>query len=410
MSEGTLLERLLAPRVILPILVAILVFAALVTPAAVGDKAAHLTTYSVEARGARGFQETLERLGYRTSRMEHAFGDTMRVDVTWAVMAPVIRMSEREIGRLLGAVRAGANLLYVSGSPGPLFDSLQLSERPGFASEVDSSAGVFSAIAELPPGCRRPPVDLPSGLGTLPQSFSTARAELQDTITFVGATSTGRASARPVKVAFGMRLGNGRVVVVSQPNMFRNDVIRRCDRREGVVAVRIMEWLGEPKDREVLFDEWHHGYGEREEMMDVVRRAVISSPAGRAMLQLVAASLVLLMVAGVRPIPPRPRETIERRSPFEHVGALARAYENVKATRRATRLLVRGLRRRHDAAAWRIGSDQDYLNAVKMSHPRLAPQVDLLLRALQQPPSPAEFIEVGKAVEHIERALTSAYS
>jgi hypothetical protein len=227
-----------------------------------------------------------------------------------------------------------------------------------------------------------------------------------DTVTFVAS----RAFRRRELVAVGLRLGRGRAVVVSEPDIFRNDVLRLCQRKEGVLAVRILQWLAEPVGNELVFDEFHHGYGRRESAMSVIRRSVTRSPGGRVLLQLLAAALVLMVAVGTRPIPPRPRERIERRSPFEHVGALARAYENVGATRRATRLLVRGLRRRHDAAAWRRGSDEEYLRAVATSHAALTPSVSTVLNAMNNAPKPAEFMDVGRAIETIERTLSSVYS
>ncbi|MBX6333692.1 MAG: hypothetical protein IRY91_17745 [Gemmatimonadaceae bacterium] len=108
----------------------------------------------------------------------------------------------------------------------------------------------------------------------------------------------------------------------------------------------------------------------------------------------------------MRPIPPSPRRTIERRSPFEHVGALSRAYEQIGATRLATKRLVRGLRRRHTLGATDGMSDAEYLALLAGRKPEVADDAALLRRALETPLPAAEWVAVGGAIDHIERTIT----
>jgi hypothetical protein len=117
------------------------------------------------------------------------------------------------------------------------------------------------------------------------------------------------------------------------------------------------------------------------------------------------AGLVLLMAVGIRPIAPRARRAIERRSPFEHVGALSRAYEQVRATRLATRRLVRGVRRRHPLGTT-AADDTQYLSLLAGRAPVVAGDVRVLQRAIEQPLSAGEWVAVGGAIEHIERTLS----
>jgi hypothetical protein len=143
--------------------------------------------------------------------------------------------------------------------------------------------------------------------------------------------------------------------------------------------------------------------------MRAVRRAVTEHPAGRTVLQLTLAALVLLVSAGSRPFQPRTRVVFERRSPLEHVGALARAYEQISATRRASRLLVRGLRRRRDPTNFRSGTDEKFLRMCASRYPSALPSVELLLDAIKNERTAAGFLAVGEAVEHLERTLASEY-
>ena len=140
-------------------------------------------------------------------------------------------------------------------------------------------------------------------------------------------------------------------------------------------------------------------------MPGAIRDALLHTAPGRAFLQLVVAGLILLLVYGVRPIAPVRRRSIERRSPLEHVGALARAYQQAEATRLATQRLVRGLRRRRPLGATGALDDESYLSLVSSRKPELAEDVDRVRAALAKPLPAAEWVVVGGAIDHIERTI-----
>jgi hypothetical protein len=122
------------------------------------------------------------------------------------------------------------------------------------------------------------------------------------------------------------------------------------------------------------------------------------------LLQFLAAGLVLLIAISVRPIAPRPRLRMERRSPFEHVGALARAYEQIGATRLAARRLIRGLRRRHALSA--AGDDDEAaLRRLVARYPVLKPDVERLLDAATRRLPPDQFRQLADSIATMERTL-----
>jgi hypothetical protein len=98
--------------------------------------------------------------------------------------------------------------------------------------------------------------------------------------------------------------------------------------------------------RRVWFDEYHHGYEGNEGTGSATGRFLREHPLGHAFVQLGLAGLALLLLHGRRlgaaVPPPAPR----RRSPLEHVEALAGAYRQAGARRTARRLLLAGLARR----------------------------------------------------------------
>ena len=152
-------------------------------------------------------------------------------------------------------------------------------------------------------------------------------------------------------------------------------------------------------------DEYHQGFGVHENMPRAIRDALFHTAPGRVVVQLVAAGLILLLVYGVRPIAPLKRRSVERRSPLEHVGALARAYQQSGATRAGTQRLLRGLRRRRPLGATGALDDESYLSLVISRKPELADEVELVRAALVRPAQASEWVAVGSAIDHIERTI-----
>jgi hypothetical protein len=230
-----------------------------------------------------------------------------------------------------------------------------------------------------------------------------------------GTPARQRASARASRPAvIGLPLGRGRVVAVADPDLLRNDVLRVCRWNAGVLAVRGLDWLGAAGGRRLVFDEYHHGYGAHADPLRATGRALVRTPAGRLALQVAAAGLVLLAAAGIRPVAPRTHRTVERRSPLEHVGALARAYEQVGATRLAARRLVRGLRRRHAVGSRRaVGghgsagadADIDFLHRTAARRPALAEDARRLERAVADGVPRDQLTALGEAAARIDQHL-----
>ena len=403
-----------------------------------------LTTHSTASQGARGLLELARRLGWTVEQRVTPFADTLPADAVYLTLAPPITPTRREAHALLDAVRRGAGLLFVVTDGDPLADSLGLgASSGGGVLSVRPRAAGDSAECEGEEG--RGAITWFDGrvhsywLTPADTGRPDGRAR-PGAVTFAVADSLhARRAARgrragvdtmPLPAALGFPYGRGRVVAIADPDLLRNDVLRVCRWGLGVAAVRMLEWLSEdarsvtapaatarspgaaaPRGghvgRRLVFDEYHHGFGTHASPWVAVRRALTETPAGRAVLQGAVAALLLLAALGARALPPRPRRAIERRSPLEHVEALARAYGQVRATRLATRRLTRGLRRRHGHAGWRAASDDDFLRALAERKPAAAPAVARLLDGAQRPLSPAEFARVGAAVDDIDRILTS---
>lgn len=444
-DDTSLLARVLRPRVVLPALGVLLVVTVLFAPT-VGDTRNALTTHSTSAGGARGLQDIARRLGWRTVRRDVRLTSVPRLDstATYAVLAPVVDVSVEETHVLLDAVRRGAGLLVVPQRGSPLSDSLGIAPAsfgaPQLLSPADSTASCTDdqnrrgLIDWAGTGVQSfwlvPRVGLPDD--TVVFARLQATAETRRRVAAAGADTLKGAlgTAGPdgiLTAAVGFALGRGRVVVVADPDWLRNDVLRVCEWNAAPQAARMLDYLrGSPSAGGLLvFDEYHQGYGRHASTSAVIRSALEDTPPGRAVLQAVAAALVLLAAVGARALPPRPRTRFERRSPLEHVGALAHAYGQVGATRTAARRLVRGLRRRHTVAAVstaRVGtggpsgsgasSDDDlFLDAVVARHPAVAPDVTALRVAMAEGGaargSSDDARRLGTAAAAIDAALRS---
>ena len=446
--------RWLQPRVVFPALAALLVAAIVLAPEnAVRSGDQRLTTHSASSGGAKALYETARRLGWRTERSEVPLRGTLDPRAVYAVLDPPVDLTAGEAHALLETVRRGAGLLVVVGRRSTLADSLGVraagsgkqivppeairgcsqARSIGTMGWADDSVMLYGlrATRPVPPDtvtflrvrslfpARALRVDTihrdsasragsradSSLLTKLDPSFEQADAE-PDTAGFRMAEErarTGRPAPRydTYTAAFGMPVGRGRVAVVSDPDLLRNDVLRECKWNAGVTAVRMLEWADPLGGRRLVFDEFHQGFGRHASVTRAMRHVLLETPGGRVLAHLAAAALVLLAAAGVRAIPPRPRGRIERRSALEHVGALAKAYEQAGATRTAARRLLRGIRRRH-AHGMFAGSDADFARALASRHPAVAGDVERLLAAADHALTPAELLEVGRAAARID--------
>ncbi len=382
----------ITPRRVLIAFVTILVIGFILSPNAVPDSGGLLTTYASDDGGARGFFEATRRLGWRPSRHLDRLSGPLDTAAIYAILRPPVPMTSGEVSAVLAAVRGGAGLLLVPGFRSPFADSLGIELAPAPPLGVTRADPAAWDSVGLLPTPRWPLLVL---------RLTADRPPMVDTILAVHGIELEPDSLHPVVVAF--PYGRGRVVMLSHGTLLSNTMLR--ERRNAVLPIRMLEWLAPGRRPEIVFTEYHQGHGQHASVMGTVRRELFTTPGGRAVLHLLAAAGVLLLAMGIRPIAPHARTRIERRSPLEHVGALAHAYSQVNATRTALRHLVRGLRRRHPIGMLRSASDEQYLLALAARHPAVAAEVDTLVKLIDDRPTPDRFAAGGAAIAHIERTL-----
>jgi hypothetical protein len=401
-------DRWLRPRIVLPTIAVALLIVALLTPAGDDTSPRFLTTRSRTMNGARAIREVFEHLGWKTSERLVPYAAPLDSGAVYLVLGTPVDVSRTEVHALLNAVRAGAAAVLVPERESALADSLGIQPSPRLAYPLYATADSLLGSGD--------PVDTlrmllgGSGARIYHQYLEAVPTGDSDS---AGVWPPAARSFLSVRGAMGreqpeialMRIGRGAVMVIGDPNFLRNDVVKKT--AGAMLAVRMIERL-EPTGRAPLvFDEFHQGFGEQGSPVDVIREAMTRTTWGRAALQIMLAALLYLLMIGVRPIPPRSRARLERRSPLEHVGALSRAYETIGATKLVAQRLVRGVRRRHPLGAQPRGSDAEYLALLRQRLPTMSAEIDTLANAIANDPTAEGLVAVGSAIDHIERNFTT---
>ena len=397
------------PRMVLPVLSTIILAVVLLTPEpSSGNDDSRLSTYSAQAAGGRLLYELSERLGWN---VERSTSRNLPLDSSSivAVLAPPIALREREIHELLEHARGGGALLVAAERGARVFlDSLGLEAAFG----SDSLLGNASNRT-----CTRnndPIVAFVNEEGRSVSYFESVQFKhapgfVVDTLlTAVGNGRTNGGESQPVVLA--ARVGKGRIVLSASASVFRNAVLRRCAQGMDIIAVRALSFLSDgQQNKRLIFDEFHQGYGAHAGSLPSILSAFATTRPGRLMFQLAGAGVVLLLAMAPRTLPPRSAPLPDRRSPLEHVDALARAYQQVGATRTAAQRLVRGLRRRMRSEV--VGasggqSDAQFLEHVLQHHPTLREDVAVLRTAMENDIDRRQWLVVPAAISRIERTLT----
>ncbi len=246
---------------------------------------------------------------------------------------------------------------------------------------------------------------LDSAMSGLPRDSAAGSALHKTALVQVRTRVETTAVAMPRLAMAGYTLGRGRVVAVADADLLRNDVLRVCRWNAGPNAARALDWLAVTAGKRLVFDEFHQSPTAEADPVGAIGRALVHQPWGRMVFVGALSGLILLAAAGMRPMSPEPLTTVQRRSPLEHVRALARAYQSAGSTRLVARRLVRGLRRRHALTSLAGGDDEAFLTALAERHPSLASDAELLRKAMAEPVTTAQLPTLGDAVARIDSRL-----
>jgi hypothetical protein len=366
-----------------------------------------LSTYLAGPNGAKGLAQALERLHVTVQQRRRPYFDLASDSVRPArsvllaffdVAAPTSR--ERLVIRDYVA-RGGR--IFVAGGTGieTCFGYVSRRLRPGVAG--DSAIVQFAAARRLPDTERLlwpiPAESVPaaSARGTegdrcAPRLATGARVD----------TLLRTIDDRPVSLRLRFASG-GEVILLADARFLTNRALKETD-----AGLTVLPWFLDGRTRRVTVDEYHLGFGEGGSLPGAAWAWLVSHPLGWTILQLVGVALVALAVQAVRFGPARRVIERRRRSPLEHLEALAAGLEGAAGFDPAIQLLVAGLGRRLSrSGAGSPGGAQQWLGALELALP--TPRGRAAARRLQglssTPGGAAGVLAVAQSVEDVWEEL-----
>jgi len=201
-------------------------------------------------------------------------------------------------------------------------------------------------------------------------------------------------------------VGGGRALLLAEASYLSNEALRNTD-----VGLVVLPWVLDERPERFTFDEYHQGFGEGGSIFAATWSWMTGSPVGWGLLQLVFAGLVLLLAVSIRFGPALQVIQRERRSPMEHLTALAVGLERAGGHAAAVRLIVNGLRRRLSRSALVAYRTQDdvhqWLSALGMASRGKGAQaaVARLSARVRSTNNNNDVLEAAQAVEDVWEAL-----
>ncbi|MDB4950596.1 MAG: hypothetical protein JWM27_3245 [Gemmatimonadetes bacterium] len=297
------------------------------------------STYLTSPRGTRALYLALREVGVKTDRRTKPWDDADSLAGPLAVLAPSQAPSAGELGRLAAWVRRGGMLVYV---PRPIGDPAADTLGLHLAVMTKGKGGPLAKLMPLPGGTALPlPHRWTQGSGPVAGFHYYFTGSSPALARMPGQPLLRTAGGRVTAVVYS--LGKGTVLAISDAAPLGNASLR-----ESGVAVLVARAAAEATrgGRTLRFDEFHHGFSDGAGAWGAVGHFLGGTAPGHAVLQLLAVAGGVLLLFGRRfgaALAPLPAE---RRSPLEHVEALAGAYRQAGARATARRLVVAGLARR----------------------------------------------------------------
>jgi hypothetical protein len=313
------------------------------------------STFRAADPGALALFLTLEELGADPRRRLSSWADGRPLEAPLALLSPTQPLTPLEVDSLMAWVERGGQVIYAAVPGDALLERLELMLHRVPDARVEEAA--------LPQ-----PHPWTEGLDGV-RGFTRVFDDTSRVMVFRRGTPLLTLPDEGV-AALVLPVGEGRVVAWSDARPLNNAALRESGAAL-LFARAAIDMAGEAGI--VEFDEFHHGYREG---VGVVRSTFVflrDTGPGRMALQLGVAALGLLLLAGRRFGTPHPPPPARRRSPLEHVEALAGAYRQGGARATARHQVVAGLARRVGRAPPRAGAEGEWLDAMAARVPAAAP-------------------------------------
>ena len=360
-----------------------------------------LSTYLTGPSGAKGLGQTLRRLGLTVEQRRRPYFDLgagadsggrrrerlyafLGIDPPTVQEQTAIRDFVIGGGRILTAGVTGLERCfgYRSRRLSPDADSdMSVTVVPGAARRLPPTLRVLQRLA-------------PESLAVAARGGDGERcaphlASRMDTLA--------RTKARGV-VALRLRFpSGGEAMLLADGRYLTNRMFKETD--AGLV---VLPWFLHGGTRQLVVDEYHLGFGQGGSLPGASWAWLRHHPAGWAILQLLGVALVWLAITAIRFGPARSVIERRRRSPLEHLEALASGLEGASGIDTAVGLIVSGLRRR----LGRVGllppdAERAWLSTLELALPTAAGRnaVRRLQGTIHQSGGPARVLAAAEAVE-----------
>lgn len=366
------------------------------------------SSYLAGPAGVRGLAEALTRLGVEVERSRRPLRTLVarddagrRTAVVWLnpELAPdggeiqlVANWSARAGGPDL--VLAGAQLSPLMNCFGYGVDSRRLVDRLPLRPLVPGEAWP-EVVAVLAARSAAVVADSSRLADATVTGCSVVEARAIDTLLM---TQSGRVAALRIHRAD----REGSVTLLADPVLLENRAVR-----ETAAGPFALELFVGRYDR-VIFEERSHGFGEGGSLLAATLEWSRHSPWGWGVWQLAIVGLLALAAGALRFGPVRPAIPRARRSPLEHVRALATALAAARGHDVAIRAMIRGLRRRllpagqRQQGDWRAWLEHLVANTQRA---RARDAARTLVNLVRPGQSPDGVLQAANAVEDVWEEL-----
>ncbi len=362
--------------------------------------------------GGKAVYDVLARLGVPTERRRRPLfdlnRDTRHRPAVLAVLDPFLALEAAELEQVARFVRAGGAVVAAGSGGG-------ITRCVGW---VTANAARLLRVDSFPvqppaPGLDLPPVVdylRPPGVARETDAGRRLRGgdietdECETLAPIARDTLLRLRNGRPAALRLRYR-GGGSVALVADVGYFRNRAWRTTDAPLFVAPLLVP---ASTRPGLVVWDEYHQGFGDETSVTGVLLAWLESTPIGWALLQLAAVVLVALAVAAVRFGPARSAIERRRRSPLEHVEALAAGLEGAGGVDTVVGLTVSGLRRRLGRVGLLpAGAERAWLAALELALPTPTGRnaVRRLQRTINEPGGPERALAAAQAVEDVWEEL-----
>jgi hypothetical protein len=323
------------------------------------------STYLAGPHGARGVADGLRRLGVQVKQFRRRSRGLINLETppdryAFALLDPSENIRSGELDDFL-EVGERADLVLAGPGAARLMRCFGYAYQPQYGDSVQAAAP-GATVTE-----RSPWVE--AVLGASMERVVTDSSSLADaglaacgvpTIAFAETllvTRSGRVEALRLHRADVDR----RVTLIADGHLFSNNNLRYTD--AGPFALGLFAGRYDT----VMFEESHHGFTASGSLASAALQWSRRSPWGWAAWQLAVVGVVALLFGAVRFGAPRPAIPRKRRSPLEHVKALATALAAAHGHDVAVATIIRGLRRRLSPGQSDQRPDQQWLQALEQT-------------------------------------------